>query len=92
MTGPAPYPGDLPRTSASAPTSGAQLLRREYKDSLGRPLVGVVKIRRDGAAAVDVALKDGVLTATLTPGTYNLLANLMTLEGGHTYKSEVVKL
>jgi hypothetical protein len=73
---------------------GAHCLRRIYRDPLGRPMTGHVKItgqtrHEDGTTVIppvsvkaDVA--DGRLDVHLPPDTYKLVASLTTVDG-HSY-------
>lgn len=70
-------------------------LRRTYRDSLGRPMIGQVTITgREGltVASVVVDLVDGVLDVGLLPGSYTLQAALRTSEGGRVDDNDEVTL
>lgn len=95
---PQPYPGDL-----IAPPSDRVRLHREYRDVLGRPLRG--KIRIDGAARakagesvtaaarVTVELVDGCLDVELPPGRYRLSSSdLRTVDGSQASEDDEVTL
>lgn len=80
---PTPYPGDVGSNSSQRPP-----LRREYRDVLGRPLLGSVHLRNAQDQSTAIELVDGVLEATLEPGHYRLLAALHDEEGKGYYSSE----
>ncbi len=83
---PQPFPGELRSLTAGlalAPVPlGVYPYRQEYRDTLDRPMSGRVTItvtgRRDG---VVVDLVDGVLDVSLPPNTYELYAQLRTVDG-----------
>jgi len=80
----------LPAPSA-IPVPGAVSFRHEYRDALGRPLVGSVTLTPETrtalrgvtipAAPLVVPVVAGVLAADLPPGIYQLRADLRTVDG-----------
>lgn len=79
-------------TSRTRVVAGAVAYRREWRDTLGRPLVGTVtftgQARHEtpdgfvlGAAPVTVELTDGALNVALPADTYTVQARLRTAEG-----------
>lgn len=87
---------------AASPLTGALPLRREYRDALGRPMTGRVRItgaQRAQAgeavtvpAAVNADVPAGVLDVALPPGTYTLAAALTTVDGNRADDTETVEL
>jgi hypothetical protein len=87
---------------SSAPLPGATRLRREYRDALGRPMTGRVRITgaarsQDGTtvivpAAVNADVAAGVLEVELPAGTYTLAATLTTVDGNRADDTETVEL
>lgn len=81
---------------------GAVRLHREYRDALGRPMAGQVRIAgaarsQDGhrvvvQAAVGVELVGGVLDVQLPPGDYALTATLTTVDGNRADDTETLTL
>lgn len=75
-------------------------LRREYRDILGRPLIGSVtvtgQVKTEAGelfvlpAAIAVELVDGVLDINLPPDTYHLTAALRTHDGARIDDSATV--
>jgi hypothetical protein len=70
---------------------GAHCLRRTYRDALGRPMTGTVRItgqtrHEDGntvipPAPVEAEVVAGRLDVHLPPDTYELVASLVTADG-----------
>lgn len=85
-----------------APVGVGASLRRDYRDVLGRPMSGTVRItgaqraqageRVTAPAPVTVALVDGLLYADLPPGQYTLAASLTTIDGHRADDTETVHL
>lgn len=92
---PAAYPGD-------ALLPGMVQLRRVYRDPLGRPLSGQVTLlgatrHTHGGAVVPptpvtVTLVSGVLNVQLPPDTYQLSAQLRTVDGERATDRDTVTL
>lgn len=84
---PQPYPGDI----RGVELEGAHCLRRTYRDVLGRPMTGTVRItgqtrHEDGntvvpPATVKAEVIAGRLDVHLPPDTYKLVASLTTADG-----------
>lgn len=84
-------PVDALPVPPARPVDGAVQLRREYRDALGRPMTGSVRI--SGAeraqlgervvmpAPVTADVPAGVLDVALPPGRYTLAASLATVDG-----------
>lgn len=87
---------------SNAPLPGASRLRREYRDALGRPLTGRVRITgaqraQDGEAVivpapVNADVVAGVLDVELPAGSYTLTAALTTVDGNRADDTETVEL
>lgn len=85
-----------------APVGVGASLRRDYRDVLGRPMSGTVRItgaQRAQAgeavtvpAAVNADVPAGVLDVALPPGTYTLAAALTTVDGNRADDTETVEL
>lgn len=81
----------LPYEPTRGTLTGAVPVRREYRDLVGRPMSGKVTIVAGArgtagnavvpAAPVTVELVGGVLDVQLLPGTYQLAADLRTVDG-----------
>lgn len=81
---------------------GAHALHRFYADALGRPMTGTVRITgaaraQDGhrvtvPAAVTVEVTAGHMACGLPAGTYQLAANLTTVDGHRADDTETVTL
>lgn len=92
----------LPQPHAVAgPLEGAHCLRRTYRDALGRPMTGRVRIigknRTENGntvvppAPVQVDLIDGRLDVHLPSDTYTLQASLVTVDGERITDSSTVE-
>lgn len=92
----------MPAPALPFPRGNRQTVRyhRRYVDALGRPMTGTVTVTRRVAhaqgeeivvpSAAAVALVDGHLNVMLTPGDYELAAQLRTAENvGVVHKIEV---
>lgn len=95
-------PADALPQPAARPHAGSVLLRRVYRDALGRPLTGKVRLTgndraQDGhhvtvQAPVHAEVVAGVLELWLPVGTYALSATLTTADGIRTDDTETVEL
>jgi len=93
----------LPQAHAVAgPLEGSHCLRRTYRDPLGRPMSGTVRIigqaRTESGntvvppAPVKVELVDGRLDVHLPPDSYRLEASLTTVDGERLNDVSTVEL
>ena len=86
--------------AASVP--GAVPYRHEYRDALGRPLVGSVTLTPETRTAVPgvtiptapftVPVVAGVLAVNLPPGIYQLRADLRTVDGAPVVDTDRVSI
>lgn len=84
------------------PTTGLVRLERTYRDVLGRPLRGTVRITgaqrtADGAtvtvgAPVNATVTDGLLAVNLPAGTYEIVAALTTVDGERARENDTITL
>jgi hypothetical protein len=84
-------PADALPIPPTVPVPGAVSYRHEYRDALGRPLVGSVTLTPETrtaargvtipAAPLVVPVVAGVLAADLPPGIYQVRADLRTVDG-----------
>jgi len=92
----------LPQAHAAGPLEGSHCLRRTYRDPLGRPMSGTVRIigqaRTENGntvvppAPVKVELIDGRLDVHLPPDKYTLQASLTTADGERISDVSTVEL
>lgn len=92
---PEPYPGDVRKPSGP-------VLRLEYRDALGRPMSGTATIINrqpvivDGvitpASSVVATVADGILEEQLPPNTYQVQAQLRTVDGNTFIDAQTVTL
>lgn len=69
-----------------------QTVRREYRDALGRPLVGQAIIRNEADFSFRVAITNGVLEVELLPGTYRIMTALAAPGATPVNQAETVKV
>lgn len=101
-TGRSPVPDDALPQPWPEPIPGIVHHERVYRDVLGRPMRGSVRITGAkraqhgelvvAAAGVTVPLVDGRLTVDLPAGTYEMDAALTSADGERVKESETVEL
>jgi len=73
---PSAQPADYGTTQ---PAAAKQTIRREYRDALGRVLVGYAIIRNERDFSFRVEIPNGVLNLDLAPGSYRIMTTLAAL-------------
>ena len=95
-------PTDALPVPPAVPVPGAVPFRHEYRDALGRALVGSVTLTPETrtaapgvtipAAPLTVPVVAGVLAVDLPPGIYQLRADLRTVDGASVVDTDRVSI